>query len=511
MKHFLRIIFISFFLIKQGICQAPSILWERSFGGTDDDEAKSVFADSLGNIFVFGYTLSTDGNVSMPLGCSDFWLLKIDPNGNLLYNKSIGSNGCEEGYSGQPTFDNGFILCGRASSNLLPGCHGWGIDVYIFKADSMGNMEWEYCYGSLGDEYGVKIKQTLDSGYVFLAKVTYNTGAVTGYYGSYDWWVNKIDKNGTSLWSRCLGGTGWDTPTSIVELSDRNILVTGSNGSSDGDVTCTSLDRTCRVVKLDSAGNFLWDRCYGGSTGSEMGYDIIESKNGGFYVAASTSSYDGDVIGHIAAVDIWVFEADSSGTILWSNCYGGFSEEEPASISKTSDGGLLISGRTTSQINHSMPFDFFVIKTDSIGNLQWQTNLGGNDWDEAFGAVETTDNNFVVAGFTKSNDFDVSFNHGRKDVWVVKLAAPVGIVDISNLVSALNCSLNDGNLELSFSTTKEEEVSISLVDITGRNVFSKKVNSSKGFNQFQFQVIASKSIYFLKIQTKAGVITKKIF
>jgi len=490
--------------------QTPTILWERTYGGSEDEEGSSINLDSLGNIYVFGYSKSIDNDVSNPMGGSDFWLLKTDEFGSILSNKNFGDFRTDAGKGSCQTSDGGFILCGETSSYNLPGFHGGNfgtLDVYVVKVDSLLNLQWHQCYGSLGDESGIEIKNSGDGGFVFLADVSLNSfGSVPGFYGMHDWWVNKIDSNGNVVWSKCIGGTGLDVPTSLIVLPDRSIVVTGANGSSDGDVTCDP-DKTCRVVKLDSNGNFVWDRCYGGSS-SEMGYDIVEGINGGFYVAALTSSNDGDVLGHIGGNDIWLFQADSLGNITWSRCFGGSNTDSPVSISKTSDGGLLVCGKSTSHPSPSLPFDAIIIKTDSVGNLEWQTFLGGSDWDEGLYAKETSDHNFVVTGFTKSNDGDISFNHGNKDIWVVKLEAPVSIEDIPDFRS-LSYIIKKSSISLFFDSKTSNELYMNLFDLVGHQLLNSKYTSLVGENNLVIPVNILPGVYIVKIRSKKENISFK--
>ena len=496
MKNLFSTLLISILFLSTTYSQVPSILWEKSFGGSQDEEGNSIVSDSVGNIFVLGYS-----------GSYDYWLLKINPTGNLLSATNFGGFDIDIGHSIIGNFEKGYILCGESGSNLLPSSHGINnFDSYIICLDSLLNIQWQYCYGSGGDERGIKIKQTLDSGYVFVSDVAIGggSGSVPGFYGQDDWWVTKIDKSGTHIWSRCLGGTGYDVPTSLVALSDGNILVTGANDSFDGDVICSDPNRTCRVVKLDSVGNIIWDRCYGGSTGNEMGYDIVEGENGGFFVAASTSSYDGDVIDHIGGDDIWIIKADSSGNIIWSHCYGGLSEDRPRSISKTSDGGLLVCGKSTSNIAHPFPYDCIVVKLDSLGHQEWLKYLGGSQWDEAHSAIETLDYDFLVTGFTESNDGDVSFNHGRKDLWVVKLSLTVGFPEYLNPHFEFSSKFENDELEIKINSDSNEQINVIVYDLTGRQLKSQQLNCNKGQNQFNIPFQNSNGLYLIRIIDSKG-------
>ncbi|MGB4230357.1 MAG: hypothetical protein WBJ63_07370 [Bacteroidales bacterium] len=123
--------------------------------------------------------------------------------------------------------------------------------------------------------------------------------------------------------------------------------------------------------------------------------------------------------------DYWVVKLDSSGTIQWQKCLGGTDNDEAKSIQQTSDGGYIVAGETWSNDgdvsgNHGI-VDSWIVKLNSSGDIIWQKCFGGTDDDVAFSIQQTSDGGFIVAGGTWSNDGDMSGNHGGSDAWVVKL------------------------------------------------------------------------------------------
>jgi len=167
-----------------------------------------------------------------------------------------------------------------------------------------------------------------------------------------------------------------------------------------------------------------WQRALGGSN-LDTTYSIQQTSDGGYIVAGYTESNDGDVSGNHGYYDFWVVKLDGNGNIQWQKCLGGSTHDAPFSIQQTSDGGYIVAGCTYSNDgdvsgNHGKD-DFWVVKLDSDGNIQWQKALGGSSNDWAHSVQQTSDGGYIVAGDTYSNDGDVSGYHRDGDFWVVKL------------------------------------------------------------------------------------------
>ena len=167
-----------------------------------------------------------------------------------------------------------------------------------------------------------------------------------------------------------------------------------------------------------------WEKTLGGSL-RDAAWSIIQTKNSGYIVAGVTSSDDGDVKYNHGFSDYWVVKLNSLGALQWEKCYGGsYFEGEPA-VLQTMDGGYVLAGHTYNFDGDVRGFhgwaDWWVVKIDSAGNIQWQNALGGKLMDITYNIVETSDSGYALAGSTSSTDGDVTNNHGKDDTWVVKL------------------------------------------------------------------------------------------
>jgi len=261
-----------------------------------------------------------------------------------------------------------------------------------------------------------------------------NNGDVSGNHSlSDDAWVVKLDDVGTIQWQKALGGTGVDIANAVQQTADGGYIVAGSTDSNNGDVSGNhggGLHGDAWVVKLGVTGNIQWQKCIGGSS-SDRANAIQTTADGGYIMAAETYSNDGDVSGNHGWADAWVVKLGGTGTIQWQKALGGTDAEFANAVQQTADGGYIMAGYTNSNDgdvsgNHYFVNDAWMVKLDGTGTIQWQQTLGGtaNDW--AWSVQQTTDGGYIMAGEAISNDGDVTGNHnenlgGAGDAWVVKL------------------------------------------------------------------------------------------
>jgi hypothetical protein len=303
-------------------------------------------------------------------------------------------------------------------------------------------IEWQQSFGGTAAD-GMEtanggrdhVRPTIDGGYIVATSSNSDDGDVTGHNGSTgtsDFWVFKVDSSGSLEWGNSYGGSQNEMVRCINPTTDGGYILTGYTNSPDGDVTGwhganpASID--VWVVKLDSLGNLEWEQAYGGSE-DERGESIVQTADGGYvFTGFTTGSTDGDVSGAKGGFDVWLVKINSSGTILWQKCLGGSDDDQASSVRNTTDGGLIITGRTTSgdgdAIGNPDPTflgSIWVIKTDDAGNIQWQKSYGGSGWDSQGDIRQTSDGGYLVGGSTSSNDGDASGNHGSEDFWVFKI------------------------------------------------------------------------------------------
>ncbi len=351
----------------------------------------------------------------------------------LQAENSFGGREVDHAFSIQQTRDGGFITAGHTQSNNadVRGNHG-NFDFWVVKLDKNGTIKWQKCLGGTIDETAFRVRQTTDGGYIVAGEANSNGGQVTGNHGVLDFWVVKLDSSGNLLWEKSLGGSKDDFATSIQQTKDGGYIVAGGTFSNDGDVTGhhgQTITADYWVVKLDANGNKQWEKSYGGSNG-DIAMSVIQTKDGGYVVAGNSTSNNGDVSGVHDFIygDFWIIKLNSQGNLQWQKALGGSDYEQANSIQQTKDGGFITCGWSRSNDgdvsgNHG-DYDFWVVKFDAAGNVTWKKSLGGSRGDLAYSIEQTTDNGYIIAGGTNSNDGDVSGLHGRlgkEDFWVVKL------------------------------------------------------------------------------------------
>ncbi len=396
-------------------------------GGSAEDQAYSIQQTDDGGYIVAGSTQSNDGDVTGNHGSSDYWIVKLDASGNIQWQRCLGGSSYDYAISIRQTADGGYIVAGYTGSNdgNVTGNHGIS-DFWVVKLDAAGAIQWQSCLGGSSSEYANSIQQTADGGYILTGYTGSNNGDVTGNHGGTDYWVVKLDASGAIQWQICLGGSSSDDARSIQQTADGGYIVAGYTNSNNGDVTGNHGNSDYWIVKLDASGNIQWQKCLGGSN-NDSAFSMQQTADGGYIVAGFTQSNDGDVTGYHGSNDGWIVKLDASGNIQWQRCLGGSGNDTPYSIRQTADGGYIVAGFTYSNDgdvagNHGGA-DCWIVKLDASGNIQWQRCLGGSGYDYAYSIQQTADGGYIVAGYTNSNNGDVTGNHGNSDYWIVKLDA----------------------------------------------------------------------------------------
>ena len=345
-------------------------------------------------------------------------------------------------YSGsiQPTTDGGYIVAGytEGADGDVQGYHG-NIDIqdlWIIKLNGTGAVQWKKCLGGVYMETGADIYQTQDGGYIVAGSSASVDCGITGNHGGLDFWLVKLSPAGDIQWQKMLGGSRNEYATSLSQTPDGGYIIGGYTNSGDGQISGyhdngdygNNFDWW--VVKVDASGNLQWQKTLGG-TGDDQCNSVKVTSDGGYIAAGFVGSTDGDVTGNHGATDSWVVKFSSTGDIQWEKSFGGSKYDGANSIQATSDGGYIFAGYSGSNDgdvsgNHQSLggfLDFWVVKITAAGTLQWQKCYGGKYNENAFYIQKTTDGGYVLSGTAESPDGDLSCNAGLTDVWVIKIDA----------------------------------------------------------------------------------------
>jgi len=309
-------------------------------------------------------------------------------NAQATWSRIYGGDSDALGFSVIQADDGSFLATGQINRN-----EDYNYDLWLIKTDLNGDTLWTRQYGESLDEAGYSMIQTAENGYLIVgSRSSHETG-------DSDVYLVKTDSVGDTLWTRQYGGENrWEGSMSIIQTDD-GYLFTGYK-STDG-----LNGKDVWLVKINSQGDTLWTQTYGGS-GWEEGSSLINTVDGGFLIAGTTTSFGAGY------PDYWLIKTDSEGDTLWTHAYGGTAFDDGKSVIQTIDGGYLVAGHTYSF--GAGLWDIWLIKTDSQGDTLWTRTYGGSETDLAYHVIQSIDGGYLVVGSTQS------FGAGSRDAWLVK-------------------------------------------------------------------------------------------
>ncbi len=379
------LLFICLLVLSTALwAQSPQILWAQTFGGPNNDEAYDIIRTHDGGFVICGMTESKG------FGGKDAWVIKLDPQGKLEWDKTYGEKGDEVANAIIQTSDNGYAIVGSTTSK------GKGKrDIFFVKTDSMGNKLWEGIYGGSKHDVGNDLIQTFDGNYAIVGS-TKSIGS-----GNFDIWILKIDTKGGRIWRKSEGGRGADLGNSITEHPKDSSLIIGgttfSNANGESDLW---------MIKINKEGRREWRKNYG-SINKDLGNHLL-LKSTGEYVFSGSTQPKGE-----RYADYWVVQFTPESWDDWERTYGTAKDESATGACETTDGGTIVSGYTTSYGEGS--YDFWLMKFDKTGKQLWQETFGGPDEDRAYAVIATGSNECAVCGYTRSD------GEGKRDFWVIYL------------------------------------------------------------------------------------------
>ena len=342
------------------------------------------------------------------------------------FQKFYGDNGTEYCYSVQQTTDGGFIVAGETDS------YGAGnYDAYLIKTNSIGVIAWAKTYGDTAWNWANSVQQTTDGGYIVTGGTEYSGN------GQGDIWIFKTDASGVIQWQKTSGGSGYDSGYDVRQTSDGGYIACGYQygDASSGDNAC--------LVRLDVNGMVLWTKTYSLGISDEYAYTVEQTSDGGFILGGEAYNNPGDagliiktdasgtvqwaktyggssdywvsrimpagngdyfvagVASQPSYINIWLARLDNSGTQVWSNTYAGPGGLEDNCIwaTRTSDGGFAMCGATNS---FTTDYESFLLKTDSTGGPEWSKRYGGNGNDNSSQVIQTSDGGYILSSNTLS-------------------------------------------------------------------------------------------------------------
>ena len=402
----------SFDLWVTKLDDAGNLVWEKNYGGSEAEYALDIQLTADGGYVLTGGTSSADNDLSGNFGKVDLWVLKLDSAGDLEWSKNYGGSGIDIGTS-LTVLSDGYLVAGCTGSAGEPGISaGYGGNEYwVLKLDLNGDLVWEKTYGGKRHDAAKSILPTSDGDFIIGGNTWSNNGDIISNHGHSDAWVIKINANGLLQWSKTFGGVTADHMNSMTQSDAGNFTIAGSKGIMDlvGDGFGGRYDDQFWILSFDSNGQQLWENTYGGEKYDEA-TSIETTIDGGYIVGGWVRSTAGQFANHQGNKDVWFVKTNASGDEEWSQLIGGAENEMVKSITQANDGGYLMVGYSNSTFIDTVFVkkgfeDWWVVK---FGGSAINVDLGGN-------LTVCKDEVFSLDAYVSSCNCTYMWNDGNTD------------------------------------------------------------------------------------------------
>jgi len=377
-------------------------LWSRTYGGPGDSRAYSVINTSDGGFMLAGtLNLNSSGRSNQ-----DIWLLKLKADETIEWQQSYGGTDKDVAKMLRQTSDGGYVVAGESASFNTTSASS---DVWVLRLDNQGNIVWEKRYGFGPAERAEAIVQTdddadgvRDDGFIVVGQSASVNGA----------WIIKLDSAGDVVWQQLHeAGFGPVNGYAVQQTADRGFIITGDVYNS------TTTQRDLWVLKLATDGSVNWQNTVAGADNS-TGTAIIQTdddgdgtNDNGYLVVGHTDTDSSNLIQQA----LWAIKLSNDGTISWQKYFLGNGTEAAYDVIQTSSRGFLIAGTTTGFAASSN--DFWLLHLLPDGSVDWEKRYGGLGGETAYAVQQATDSGYIVVGSTGS------FTVGRTDIWALRLDA----------------------------------------------------------------------------------------
>ena len=433
MSSFMKtIVLLVIFCVSGLISRAQDTLFQYAYGGIQNDVCHQVKVTSD-----YGYIMIGTTN-SFGHGGTDFYAVKVDSLGKHQWSKAFGGNMADEGYSVEPTFDHGYAFLGWTNS-----FGNGGYDVLLVKTDSVGNVKWQKTYGGANWDFGYCIRQTADSGFVICGQ-TSSYGNTNG-----DVFVVRTDKSGDTIWTRAIGGTGYNVGNSIYIREDSLYIIAGAT------TAFGKGDTNMRLIKMNNKGVVEIDTTYG-CTHITVANSVEGTPDGGYEIAGYTDSVS---LGRDYSV---VLKTDSllrynNGWEMQLNYSGGIGYGEDAT--ECPDGSMI--SVSTSNSDGLGGYAMHIALSHGPYLVAGPFEGGSRDEEGNSCAYNYGNKNVVFVGATNSlsSSFNPDFTQGLYDFYLVRLKNDTDIKFDNQFVHVIKLFLDT----LSYVTAVDEQSPVSIM------------------------------------------------
>ncbi|MCC6584587.1 MAG: T9SS type A sorting domain-containing protein [Chitinophagales bacterium] len=442
-----------------------AIQWQRTLGGAGEDLLNTTLQTQDGGYILGGYSSSdiSGDKIQASKGGADYWIVKLDAIGNIQWQKTIGGSSDDflRGIIQMP--DGNYILYGYSSSGISgdkTDASKGGNDCWIVKINAQGSILWQKSIGGNDAEELYIASLTNDNGIIIGASSASDISGdkTQSSRGDFDCWIIKLDETGVIQWQKTIGGDGKDIIRAIQQTTDGGYFV-GAQTLSDlsGDKTEASEgNRDMWLLKLDVSGNIEWQNTIGGSA-EDILLTAHQKSSGSFFIdGGSLSPVSGDKTeaSFNGNSDLWILQLNESGTIIGQKTIGGDLWDAIYDMKSTPDGGFIVGANSVSSASIDKTedskggVDYWILKVDSSFNIKWQNTIGGNNDDYLLPIQQTFDGGYIIGGYSSSDAFSdkTENSKGGNDFWIIKL-----IVDPRYITGTVfgdsngNCVQNSGD------------------------------------------------------------------
>lgn len=528
MKQIITIILLITIISNNNLqAQDPQIEWQHTIGANNNDYFWGFEMTPDGGYIIGGTSFSdiSGDKTEDVMGSMDYWVVKLDENGEVEWENTIGGNDLDQLTSIALTTDGGYILGGSSTSNIsgdkTEDSQG-NLDFWVVKINSLGIVEWDNTIGGSNHDRLYSIVQTTDGGFIVGGYSDSNISGdknenTVGTEGFEDYWVVKLNSNGNIQWQNTIGGNDEDELEMVIQTADGGYIVLGDSSSGiSGDKTEPYIGGIYDywIVKLSVNGVIEWQNTIGGSSVDKT-FHIEQTSDLGYIIGGvSSSGISGDKTEeNIGLNDYWVIKLNSVGEIEWQNTIGGDQNENLFYIEQI-DNGYIISGYSDSDIsgdkteNSKGGSDFWIVRLNSLGTIVWQNTIGGANDDFCKVIHKTDDGGYILGGDSNSDISEDKLENswGLNDFWIMKIEDILS-VDSNDLLSKSTLFPIPTNNYLNLLWNNQTIDALFIFDIYGR-LYKTTYDFSNGKYIIDTTNL-TEGIYFLKIIINEDVYLKK--
>lgn len=413
---------LPFLLIGFAFAQEkPALKMQKFYGGNGNDRAIAVEKDEDGFLYLLSTIEKGGGEINQFNGCSDVWLIKLDKNGKIIWQTTIGGSQCEEARDLWITKEGKIVIVGASNSFIEheeKGDDNYQSDFFVCMLDKeKGQIEWVKTYGGSQQDQAFAIAPA-NLNQLIIAGSSYSSDfKVLSKHSGNNAWLSIINKEGKFIRGLNYGGAGNDWAYDIVTCMDKGYLFAGYSNSTDikGKVDNSG---DAWVFKTGYFGLKKWEQIIG-SNGEDYYNKVIETSDSNI-IAVGTYELKGK--GH----QFLITKFDKNGKILFNKIFGGSGFESLTSVKETSDGSYILTGYSNyynlENDNIYGSDDFWVIRMEKNGKIRWQKTFGGNENERAYDIIEFAEDVFYVVG-AKENRFNEKDKNRGEDLWLVRVDA----------------------------------------------------------------------------------------